>query len=133
MKRKEITINGDNFNDADGFRNEINRVLTIGEGSTWMTWYNLDAFNDFLHGGFGVHEYGEPIKLIWENANKSKNVLGHKAATSYYENILKRCHPKNRTKLNELLENAKQEKGDTLFDIIIHIIKEHEDIELLLR
>lgn len=133
MNRKKIIINGNNFDNVDGFRNEINRVLTSGEGLTWTKWSNLDAFNDFLRGDFGVHEYYEPIVIIWENANKSKIDLGYNTTVKYYEEILKVCHPTNANKMKALLENAKQKNGDTLFEIIIEIIKEHDHIELILR
>lgn len=131
MYRKEIIINGNNFGNADGFRNEINRVLT--KDLTWRKWHNLNAFNDFLRGGFGVHEYGEPITIIWEHSSKSKNDLGYNVTIKYYENMLTRCHPTNINKVHALLENAKHKKGDTLFDIIIQIIKEHDEIELILK
>lgn len=130
MNKKKIIIDGSKFNHIEGFYTEIDRVLT--KDLTWETGHNLDAFNDLLHGGFGVHEYGEPITLIWENANKSEKDLGYKAIVAYYENILTRCHPSNINNVKEQLENAKQEMGKTLFDIIIQIIKEHDDIELII-
>lgn len=52
----------------------MNRVMT--KNSDWKTGHNSDAFNDLLRGGFGVHEYEEPIKLIWTNFSKSENALG---------------------------------------------------------
>ena len=129
MNKREIIIEGSKFNDIEGFYTEIDSILT--KGLTWKTGHNLHAFNDLLRGGFGVHEYEEPITLIWKNANKSKRDLGYKATVANYENVLTKCHPSNINKVKELLENAKQEMGETLFDIIIQIIKEHEDIELI--
>lgn len=130
MNKKKVIIDGSEFNNIEGFYNEIDRVLT--KDLTWETGHNLNAFNDLLRGGFGIHEYSEPITLIWENANKSKKDLGYKATVTYYENILTRCHPSKINKVKELLENAKKEMGETLFDIIVQIIKEHEEIELLI-
>jgi RNAse (barnase) inhibitor barstar len=46
----------------------------------WQTGNNLDAFSDLLEGGFGVHEYKEPIRLIWKDFSKSKLDLGKKLA-----------------------------------------------------
>lgn len=40
----------------------MDKVLT--KGLTWRIGHNFDAFNDLLRGGFGVHEYGEPIVII---------------------------------------------------------------------
>lgn len=130
MSKKVVIIDGSRFNDIEGFYSEVDMVLT--KDLTWKTGNNLDAFNDLLRGGFGVYEYGEPITLIWKNANKSKHDQGYMATVAYYENIPTRSHPSNINKVKELLENAKQEMGETLFDIIIQIIKENEDIELIM-
>lgn len=131
MNKKEIIVYGDKFNDIEGFYNEIDMVLT--KDLSWKTGHNLDAFNDLLHGGFGAHEYGEPIIITWKNANKSRDDLGYKATVKHYENMLKTCYPTNIDYVRDLLKSAKQEKGDTLFDIIIEIIKEHEEIDLILK
>ncbi len=71
---KIFEIDGNNFSDKEGFYCEIDRILTIN--LTWKTGHNLDAYNDLLRGGFGAHEYGEPIVLRWLNFNKSKQELG---------------------------------------------------------
>lgn len=130
MGKKEIIVDGSNFNNISEFYIEIDKRLT--KGLTWKTGHNLNAFNDLLHGGFGVHKYGEPIIIIWKNANKSKMDLGFNATIKYYEEILTKCHPTNIENVRAWLEDAKHERGDTLFDIIIEIIKEHEQIELIL-
>ena len=65
-----LIINGNNFNSLESFYDEIDRVLT--KGLDWKTGHNLNAFNDLLRGGFGVHDYEEPITIIWKNSNKSK-------------------------------------------------------------
>ncbi len=59
---KKIVINGNDFYDIDGFYAEIDRLLT--KDLTWKTGHNLDAFNDLLCGGFGIHEDGEPTVII---------------------------------------------------------------------
>ncbi|GEP96124.1 barstar family protein [Chitinophaga cymbidii] len=71
---RTIIIDGNRFSDLEGFYSEIDRVLT--KGLDWRTGHNLDAFNDLLRGGFGVHEYEEPIRLVWENSEKSREELG---------------------------------------------------------
>jgi RNAse (barnase) inhibitor barstar len=75
MIKKKIIIHGNNFSDIEGFYSEVDHVLT--RNLDWKTGHNLDAFNDLLRGGFGVHEYEEPIKLIWKNSNKSKRDLSN--------------------------------------------------------
>lgn len=129
--KKEITIDGNRFENIEGFYNEIDRVFT--RNMKWKTGHNLDAFNDILRGGFGVHKYGEPFIMIWENTDKSRKDFSWNATVKHYEEMLIKCHPTNRKIVRELLKNAKLKKGVTLFDNIIGIIKEHEQIELMLK
>lgn len=97
MTNKTLIINADNFSTLDGFYDEVDNVLT--RGLDWQTGHNLDAFNDLLRGGFGVHDYEEPINLIWQNSDKSKNDL------------------------NTIRD------GKTLYEILIEIIRGHEHIK----
>ncbi|MBQ7113569.1 MAG: barstar family protein [Clostridia bacterium] len=71
---KTFILDGNNFTDMEGFYSEINKLLT--KNLHWKTGHNLNAFNDLLRGGFGVHEYNEPITIRWINFNKSKEALG---------------------------------------------------------
>lgn len=128
MERKTITINGNKFSDLEGFYNEIDRVLT--HELDWQTGHNMAAFNDLLRGGFGVHEYEEPIKIIWTHSNKNKEELGWAATIKFIGDTLKTCHPTNIPQVKEDLELAKQHNGKTLFESIVEMIKEHEHIEL---
>lgn len=127
MNKQIIIINGNNFSDLKSFYDEIDRVLT--KDLDWDTGHNLDAFNDLLRGGFGVYEYEEPIRLIWENISKSKSDLGLEATKKWYERKISENKIENqqffKDKLTELTEN----NGQTLFDIILEIITEHEHIE----
>lgn len=70
---RELKIDGNNFSNLAEFYNEIELKLT--SGLNWKIGRNLDAFNDVLSGGFGVHEVGESYQLIWINADKSKSEL----------------------------------------------------------
>ena len=103
---KEIVIDGNNFDDLEGFYSEIDRVLT--KDLTWKTGHNLNAFNDLLRGGFGVHEYGEPILLRWINFEKSRIFLGYDETIRFYEKVIKTCHPSNKDTMKMKLEDAKK-------------------------
>ena len=59
---REIIINGNNFSDLEGFYSEIDRILT--KDLDWKTGHNLNAFNDLLRGGFGVHQYEEDRRYV---------------------------------------------------------------------
>lgn len=97
--RKTIIINGNNFATLEEFYSEIDKVLT--KDLDWVTGHNLDVFNDLLRGGFDVYEYEEPVRLIWQNSDKSK------------------------ADLNTLIQ------GETIYEILANIIKEHRHIEFI--
>lgn len=82
---KEFIIDGNNFNDLEGFYCEIDKILT--KGLNFKTGHNLDAFNDILRGGFGVFEE-ESITLKWRNYKKSKEKLGNEIILKIIETIL---------------------------------------------
>ncbi len=71
---KTFVLDGNNFSDIEGFYNEIDKILT--KDLDWKTGHNPNAYNDLLRGGFGMHEYGEPIVIQWLNFKKSKRELG---------------------------------------------------------
>ena len=99
----------------------------------WKIGRNLDAFNDVLRGGFGIHEYGEELDLIWSNSEKSKLDLGYEETLKYVEAKLATCHPTNVPYVQKDLEDLKAGKGDLLFKIIIGIIKDHDNLRLRLE
>ena len=73
---KVFILDGNKFSNIEGFYNEIDALLT--KDLDWKTGHNLNAFDDLLQGGFGVHEFNEPITIKWINYNKSKKDLGDK-------------------------------------------------------
>ena len=83
---KTFTIDGNNFHTLEGFYTEIDKLLTRDLG--WKTGHNFSAFNDLLRGGFGVHEYEEPITIRWINYNKSKKDLGAETILTLLEIML---------------------------------------------
>jgi RNAse (barnase) inhibitor barstar len=72
-KMLTIKIQGNNFSNLAEFFDEVERKMT--KGLDWKIGRNLNAFNDVLRGGFGVHDCDEDYKLIWENSQKSKSEL----------------------------------------------------------
>ncbi len=83
---KTFIIDGNHFSDLEGFFCEIDSLLT--KDLDWKTGHNLNAFNDILRGGFGVHEYEESITLRWVNYQKSKSDLGEQMMLKIIERIL---------------------------------------------
>ena len=131
MSKREIIINGNNFSDLDGFYDEAEKVLT--KNLDWKIGKNLDAFNDVLRGGFGVHEYEEPIKVIWKKSRKSKEDLGYKETIKHLKDKLMHCHPTAIELIQKEIKLAKRKQSKILFDTILDIIKGHDQIQLVLE
>lgn len=128
---KKVQINGNSFSSLKEFYDEIERKLT--KNLDWKIGRNLNAFDDVLFGGFGIHDFKEEIELNWLNSNKSKSDLGMEETIKYIQVQLKNCHPTNRRNVDNDLKLAMNGKGNTLFEIIVRIIREHQHIKLELN
>ncbi len=126
-KRRVYVIDGTRFATLEEFYDEISSVLI--PDATWGR--NVDAFNDILRGGFGTPDEG--FTLVWKHSCLSKMRLGYSETVRQLEQRFQRCHPLNKTHVAEELSLARQGKGPTVFDWLIDIIQDHEDIELRLE
>lgn len=128
MHKVTYIINGDHFDDLEGFYDEITRVLT--QGQKWGK--NLDAFNDILVGGFGSMDCNEEFLLIWKASDKSKADLRYEETIKQLQKRLERCHESNRLKVKRQLYDVLNNKGTTVYDWLIDIIKCNNNVELIL-
>lgn len=128
--KKIYEINGKEFSNLEEFWDEVSEKLIPN-----VYWgRNLHAFNDVLYGGFGTPEEG--FILVWKNSEISREKLGYRETVNWLENtVLNGCHPTNAEYVKKEIEEAKQNKGQTLFEIIIGIVtdNEHKDIDLRLE
>ena len=83
--RREFILDGNKFSDMAGFYCEVEKLFT--KDLDWKIGRNLNAFNDILRGGFGVHD-DEPIHIIWKNFSKSREHLGCKVTKTVIGIIL---------------------------------------------
>lgn len=88
--REVFILDGRRFSSMAGFYDEVGRVFTCGLGRK-IGW-NLNAFNDILRGGFGQHEYGQPIHIQWLAYEKSVRDLGKETMDTITEIILDTDH-----------------------------------------
>lgn len=131
--KKIIVIDGKEFSDLEGFFCLADRLLRAEKDS--VSGHNMDAFNDLLGGGFGVHEPGEPIIIKWINFGVSREALGYEATAAYYENKLEKTQYADNYVIKKRMELAKEHQGRTLLDMIISIIIDKEsghDCELII-
>ena len=126
---KNIVIEGSQIHDIASFYEEINRVFMQNED--WKLGESLDAFSDLLYGGFGEIKGKEPLQFIWKDIDNSKGSLGVEATKAFYEEKLANPSTYNVSWAKEKLEALENGKGQTYFDIIMEIIREHPNIELI--
>ncbi len=131
---KKYEVDGERFSTLEGFYEEVSRVLIPG-----VDWgRNLDAFNDILRGGFGTPAGG--FILRWRNHAVSQERLGYPETVRQLGLRLKRCHPANRQRVAETLQQAMTRRGPTVFDWLVEIVRDHgaggaqaaDGVELLL-
>nr|WP_262920659.1 ribonuclease inhibitor [Chryseobacterium timonianum] len=127
--RKMIVIHGGHFSSLDGFYEEVSKVLM--KDTDWKVG-TLDGFDDILYGGFGAFENKDKIEIIWKESQKSKDELGLKATQEFYENKIKQGKPFNIELIQQKLDDLNAGKGQTLFEILVEIIKSHTNITLTL-
>jgi RNAse (barnase) inhibitor barstar len=84
---------------------------------------NLDAFNDILSGGFGTPEEGFVLRFVHTDAARA--ALGYPATRRWLEERAQKARASNRAELRARLEKARRGEGETLFDMIVAIIREH--------
>ncbi len=70
---REYIINGNKFRGENSFYNLVEKLFI--RGLSYKTGRSLDAFEDILFGGFGMHETDEKIIVKWINFKKSEERL----------------------------------------------------------
>ena len=78
---KWIYIDGRDIHTLHDFFVQMNQKLTFETDR--KAGRSLNAFRELLWGGFGVHDYGAPLHIVWIYAEKSRQALGNK----YFEKI----------------------------------------------
>ena len=127
MNPKTLVLDGARFSGVAGFYEEVECLFT--KDLHWKPAHNLDAFHDLLYGGFGVYASGEPVVLIWKNSAKSAQDLGFETTRKYYEHRFELGFP-NPAHWQKQLQELLAGRGQTFFEIVVEIIKDHSNIEL---
>lgn len=126
---KTFVIEGSKIKNMSTFYDEIEHSFL--QNINFIMGRNLDAFDDILWGGYSFGE-SEKIKVIWKDMDKSRKALGYKETVNYLNHIIKGVASSNKAFFKTEIENAKAEKGYTMFDRIINIFNSHKHIDLIL-
>ncbi|WP_288458862.1 ribonuclease inhibitor [uncultured Chryseobacterium sp.] len=120
-KNKMTVINGSHFSNLEAFYEEVSLLFLKDED--WKVG-TLDGFDDILYGYEG--------EIIWKDSRKSKEDLGFDLTKEFYENKIRQGKPFNVTLIQEKLDDLIAGNGQTLFEILMEIIKSHKNIILIL-
>lgn len=127
--KKEIIIDGNRILDKKSLYEEINRVFMQNED--WKLGESLDALNDLLYGGFGVIKESEEVQLIWKNFEENQKIFGFDFTLKFYQEKLQYPQTFNIKFIQKSIQELKEGKGMTYFEMILDIISEHPNIELI--
>lgn len=72
---KWALLDGRKIHTMQQFYEQVQEQMT--KGCTFQIGDNLNAFNDVLWGGFCVHEYEEPLHIVWIFSEESREHLGN--------------------------------------------------------
>lgn len=114
-------INGGHFSDLEEFYNEVSELFMNDED--WKVG-TLDGFDDIL--------YRIDSDITWKNSQKSKEDLGFDLTKEFYENKIRQGKPFNIELIQQKLDDLTDGKGQTLFEILVEILKSHQNINLIL-
>jgi RNAse (barnase) inhibitor barstar len=123
---RTFVIDGANFDSLSGFYDALEREALVD--ATWGR--NLDALDDALSGGVGAIGPGDTIE--WKNASLSSERLGYRETAHHLKQQLAFAHPSQHDSLRLAIALAEQGTGQTAFDWILEIFREHPDVSLVL-
>ena len=120
-----LVLEGSRITDFASFVEETNRSIFPGYresvGRPWSG--SLDAFNDILRGGMGTPDGGFVFRL--QDTATVRRALGYRETVKWLEEMFERCHPANRQSVGARLALARRGQGETLFDVVVEIIRIH--------
>ncbi|GIE77701.1 hypothetical protein Aph02nite_36510 [Actinoplanes philippinensis] len=115
-----LVVDGAAFSDLEGFAREISKLIPYG--GTWNG--NLNDFDGLLRGKWGPFPEGGWV-FRWVNSDLSRTALGYEATAVWREGLRRRCHPSHREGLEADIAAARRGEGETLFDMIVEMIRAH--------
>ncbi len=96
----------------------------------WKIAASLDAFNDLLYGEFGnLKNVQNPI-FIWKNFEDNAQLFGTDFTIKWYQEKLK-SNQYNSQLISDKLQELESGMGQTYFEIIEEIFKDHLNITLI--
>lgn len=127
--RAVYVLDGAKVTSLEGFWQLMGEAVN-GHGGYFGT--NLDAFADCLSGGFGTPD-DDDFAVEWRDHEISRQHLGYPETVRQLELRLARCHPTNSLLVRFDLEDARADRGPTVFEWLVEIFNDKAPGALQLR
>lgn len=125
MEELTITIDGGQFSDFECFIQHAANALFEHVDIWWNG--DLDALDDILS------SLPNECRILWRRSDLSRHCMGYWAMANWLATNIKYCHPSNIPDFAERLRKARLCEGQTLFDWLVQIIHDHENVQLVLE
>ncbi|WP_136587791.1 barstar family protein [Microbacterium hydrothermale] len=129
-RERVIEIDGSRVHGISSLYAELNRVFMPGE--SWTLGESLDALDDLLYGGFGVLDGSEPVRVRWRDAATARTALGNETTKAYLRQKLARPEVYATAPAQRALHELEAGRGETYFDLVVRVFRDHANIELIL-
>jgi RNAse (barnase) inhibitor barstar len=120
-------IDGNNFRTLEEFWLEVEIIFANFIDGVGCFGRNLDAFRDILCVA------KDNTIVIWKNSKLSLQTLNYSETIRQLEKRVAECHPSNIDLVKKEIKFAKMNRGEIVFDWLIEIFLEEENIELRLE
>lgn len=130
MTARIIEIDGSRVRGIPSLYGELNRVFMPDE--PWTLGESLDALDDLLYGGFGVLRGAEPVRVLWHDAETAREALGVETTNAYLRDKLARPDVYAVAPARRALDELEAGRGETYFDLVVRVFRDHANIELVL-
>ncbi|MEV7875203.1 ribonuclease inhibitor [Microbacterium sp. NPDC089188] len=129
MTARLIEIDGSRVHGIPSLYAELNRVFMPNE--PWTLGESLDALDDLLYGGFGVLRGSEPVRVLWRDAEAARAALGVETTLAYLRRKLERPDVYAVAPARRALDELEAGRGETYFDLVVGVFRDHANIELV--
>ncbi|MFF7681255.1 ribonuclease inhibitor [Microbacterium sp. NPDC007973] len=129
MTARIIEIDGSRVHGIPSLYAELDRVFMPDE--PWTLGESLDALDDLLYGGFGVLHGSEPVRVLWRDAEAARAALGVETTLAYLRRKLERPDVYAVAPARRALDELEAGRGETYFDLVVGVFRDHANIELV--
>jgi RNAse (barnase) inhibitor barstar len=127
MSTREHVLDGSKFSTLSEAASEFTSAL--GFTAPWTG--NLDALDDLLYRW--TADSSNEATIIWRHSEASRRKLAYEETVRWYERHLPGCDVSALSCFEQRLAAAQERKGQTIFDWLVEIIRNHGNIHLRLE